>query len=1112
MDKITTLNPTDADPGIYSVHTRSGTRYEIDLCVGGQQGHCGSTSGQSSATGCPVRRRQHGNNLAAWQRLGGPCPAGAVLDDAEHHQTRLTAESSALSGQFPVRQRDAGRTVAVSCWRNGCGPLAGRGLGGGGSGRLSLPGTSVRARYAASMSSPTLNEIRESLAKFALEWKGSTYERGQAQGFWREFFACFGISGQSAVLYEHQVKKLGGAQGFIDSFIPGKLIVEAKSKGKNLDAAFSQAEEYALALAEAERPRWVIVSDFDIFRLTDLSKDTTVEIELKEIAKKAHLFRFLITDVDEIVEEREIDRSAAYKVSRLHTALLDGGLTGSSLDVFLTRLLFCFFADDTGLFGENGAFHRLVRKVPDSQLGGTLGTLFQTLDKRPGERQHALDEDLARFPYVNGSLFRERLDMPIFDGAGATLLRECSALDWSDISPAIFGAMFQGILEGEYRGDAEVKRQATRRETGSHYTSERNVLKVLRGLFLDELRMELDAGRTDRDRLRKLYDHLPNLTFLDPAAGCGSFLVIAYRELRRLEMDIVDVLLEGKDRTQIDTSQMLRVTVKQFHGIELGESPAEIAKVALWITDHQTSMEAAARFGSARRSLPLVVSPTIKIGNALRIAWETVIPATHCDYVISNPPWIGAKYQSAEQRSDMEFVLGKGRHELMRGSGTLDYVAGWYVKAAEYIQGSVQSKIELDLWAQDPSAWGSKDNDAFLDIDSGWQNWRPTRVGLVATSSICQGEQVGPLWGWMLDQGMHIQFAHRAFSWANEGKGNAAVHCVITGFGQERVENPDLFTYPSLKGEPVLLPFVENINPYLVDGPDVVVTSRNSPLSDVPEMQIGNKPVDGGNYLFTRAQRDSFIAEEPGAESLFRKWMGGQELLNGDERWVLWVRDLAPEVLAVLPLTRARIDAVRDFRLRSKSAPTNKIAKTPRRFHVEFLATSQYLAVPKVSSERREFIPIAFLDASVVPSDLLQVIPNATLSHFGVMMSSMHNAWMRTVAGRLESRYRYSAGIVYNNYPWPGLGTGGEAVEAAAQAVLDSRADFPNATLAQLYDPDLMPESLAKAQVDLDRAVDAQYGYSGAKTDLERVEFLMALYGELFAKAHKDNYSKTASR
>lgn len=946
----------------------------------------------------------------------------------------------------------------------------------------------------------TLNEVRENLHRFSAEWKGADYERGQAQGFWREFFACFGISGKSAVLYEHQVKKLGGAKGYIDSFIPGKLIVEAKSGGKNLAAAFDQAAEYALALPEAERPRFVIVSDFQRFVITDLSKDKEVEVSLGTLASNAERFRFLMEDApEEIAEERAADRAAAYKISRLHTLLLDGGLSGEALDVFLTRLLFLFFADDTGLLNVNGSFHRLLKKKPASELYGALSLLFRTLDQDPtkGERPAALDEDIARFPYINGALFEKSGDFPVFDAKTRDLLIECSSLNWSTISPAIFGAMFQGILEGEFKteGDEPVSRQVTRREMGAHYTSERNIMRVIRPLFLDELRGEFEAGKSDAARLQQLYDRLPTITVLDPACGCGSFLVVAYRELRRLEMDIIEWMLRDKDLAQINASSYMRVNVNQMHGIELFDSPAQIAKVALWITDHQVSMEAAARFGSTRRSLPLAMSPTIKIGNALRVPWEEVIPATFCDYVVGNPPFRGKQYQTPEQKADLDVVFGKGRNELIKGRGVLDYVSAWFVKAAQYIQKSSVMARELDLFSADESVWGSRDNAALLDIDAGWQNWKPTRVGLVATNSIVQGEQVGILWGWMLAQGVHITFAHRPFAWANEGKGNAAVHPVIIGFSSENPMAKELYYYPDPKGEPTMAT-LQNISPYLIDAPDVVANARNTPVSPVPTSHYGSMANDGKHLIVSAESRAEAIEESPELETYILPFFGADEMLNSLERYALWLVDAPPEILTN-PFVTQRVKAVQEYRQRSKRDTTRKLALTPYLFGEVRQPTTRYLMIPRVSSEKRRYVPIGYYEPTVIASEQVITVEDAGPVHFGTLSSSMHNAWMRIVAGRHESRYRYSASLVYNNFPWPDLDGDTTAVVAAAQQVLDARAAHGTTTLATLYNPISMPANLVKAHQALDSAVDKLYGYRGADDDVSRAEYLFAQLAEL---------------
>lgn len=939
---------------------------------------------------------------------------------------------------------------------------------------------------------PTLNEVRENLSKFAVAWKDTIGERQQAQGFWREFFACYGIGGASSVLYEHQVQKLGGAKGYIDSFIPGKLIVEAKSEGKNLVAAYSQAEEYALALREAERPRYVVVSDFKLFKITDLSKDKTVEFTLAQLPSKAELFRFLLDDSpEEILEERVADRAAAYKLSRLHKLLLDGGLKGEALDVFLTRLLFLFFADDTGLLNENGAFNRFLKKTPTSQLGGALYSLFQVLDTEV--RSEATDEDLAKFPWINGSLFEKRLDMPTFSTKAAALMLECSLLDWSTISPAIFGAMFQGILEGEFKpeGDEPVTRQSSRREMGAHYTSERNILKVIRSLFLDELRADFEKGKTDAKAMEALYNKLPTLTFLDPACGCGSFLVIAYREIRKLEMDILDVTLAGKDLRAVDVSSLIRVKVNQFYGIEVSDSPAQIAKVALWVTDHQMSLESARRFGSARKSLPLKVAPTIKIGNALRVSWEEVIPASFCSYVIGNPPFVGKKARSKDQTADMALVMGTGAKATIHSGQVLDYVAAWFVKATQYIQGSIDKLTTLNLFMEDESAWGAKDEN-ILSLDVAWKNQEPTKVGFVSTNSITQGEQTGLLFGYMFAKGIELSFAHQPFAWSNEGKGNAAVHVVIVGFQKGAPESRSIFDYPDIKGDPIERKAL-NINGYLEDAPSTIIVNRSKPLSKVPDLDVGNMANDGQHLLLTPIQRDELLAKEPGASEWIRDFIGATEFLNQKARYCLWLEGITPDEIAELPEVQKRVAAVEKYRVKSKRAATRKLAKTPHLFGEIRQGKGAYLVVPRHSTERFSRVPIGYLEEAVICSDACLMIPNASQFSFGILSSTMHNAWIRTVAGRIKSDIRYSGTLVYNNFPWV-LDKNSEAVESAAAAVLTARQLYPTSTLAQMYSPKSVAVELQKAHVALDKTVDALYGYTDAADDLSRMRFLFPLF------------------
>ena len=910
----------------------------------------------------------------------------------------------------------------------------------------------------------TTNEIRSRLAAFAHQWQHASSEEADEKLFTAAFLACFGI-GKHQYKREYAVPRADGSTGYMDGFIPGLLIIEGKSLGKNLDKAREQAESYRWGCPTHERPRYVLLHDFGRFALFDLSLDTSLTCALAELPAHADRFRFLLGEEPTIVEETEANRRAAEQIAELHEALLQSNFTGRHLETFLVRLLFCFFADDTAIFGNNNIFLRLLEQLrPDgANTGAKLNELFDTLNTPIKQRSPLLDETLQAFAYINGHLFEQRTRIPAFNSTLHALLLQCARYDWASISPAIFGSMFQSVLEKhEPDQNPATPHRASRRELGAHYTSERNILRAINPLFMDGLRAQLAAAGKNPAKLQTLYDQLPTLRLLDPACGCGNFLVIAYRELRLFEMELIERLyFKGKGRGVLDVADLSRVTVNQFYGIEIDASAAHIAQVALWITDHQMNLLCAQRFGTTRPSVPLTASAHILQANALRTDWAELLPPAQCSYIVGNPPFVGAKYQSAEQRADVALVMGN-----IPNCGLLDYVACWHVKAAAYMQA----------------------NAAIC-------------TALVSTNSICQGEQVGVLWPHMLEQGLHLHFAHRTFQWSNEGKGVAAVHCIIVGYGKQPPAQPVIFDYSSnIKAETGERLVVQRINPYLVDAPDALLTRRSKPLCDVPVMGIGNKPIDDGNYLFTPAEKDAFVAREPASEKFFRRWLGADEFLNGIERWCLWLGDALPSDLSKLPECRKRIDAVQKFRLNSKSKPTQALAATPRRFHVEFLPTEgNYLAVPEVSSERRKFIPIGFLPASIMASNLLRAAPCATFYHFGILSSLMHNAWMRTVAGRLESRYRYSINIVYNNYPWPQNPSDKQrqAVEAAAQGVLDARALYPQATLADLYDPLTMPAELVKAHTALDRAVDTAYAYKGGKDDASRVAYLFAQYQQL---------------
>lgn len=911
------------------------------------------------------------------------------------------------------------------------------------------------------MTAPSFPDIRRSLQAFSKTWTNAARENADAKLFWARFYECFGIRPESATIYEKAVDKLDGSRGFIDSFIPGLLIVEHKSKGKDLKSAFTQASDYFLALPEGERPRYIIVSDFARFRLYDLQADTQAECKLADLHKHAGWFRFLIEGktAPEPVEESPINRQAAYAVSRLHEALLQANFRGRDLEVFLTRLLFCLFADDTGIFGDDGVFRRYVESTNEDghDTGMNLSLLFDVLDTDTANRSPNLDDALAAFAYINGSLFSARTRIPSFDRDMRSLLVKCAELDWSGISPAIFGAMFQGVLEAH---TPDEKRQASRRELGAHYTSERNILRVINPLFMDDLRAEFERARRSKPRLQALYDRLPTLTFFDPACGCGNFLVIAYRELRRLENDVIAALFVdfGQGPGLLDVSTLCRVRVNQFYGLEIDEAAAHIARVALWITDHQMNLEAAERFGNTRPTVPLVDAPHIQCDNALRVDWATVIPPVQCSYVMGNPPFVGKKEQNQSQKDDMALVF-KG----IKSAGVLDYVSAWYMKAFAYIQ-------------QNPA------------VD----------VAFVSTNSITQGEQVAVLWPTLLNGGIHIRFAHRTFRWSNEGKGVAAVHCVIVGFGLRQPEQCMIYDYSdNIAAEEGRRINAKRINPYLVDAADLLMESQRAPICPVPAMVFGSMPNDGGNLLLSDEARAQLLEAEPQAAKWVRPFLGSEEFINRIPRWCLWLAGISAAELRSMPEIYKRVQAVRAVRLASSREATQQLAETPYLFGEIRQPASSYLLVPSVSSELRQFIPIGFLSPDVIASNLVLTIPGASLYEFAILNGTMHNAWMRAIGGRLKSDYRYSASIIYNNFPWPDPGEDKrKAIEATGRAILDARALYPGSTLADLYDPLAMPPELHKAHAANDRAVDAAYGYKGDKSDAARVAFLFDLYGK----------------
>ncbi|MCC7439792.1 MAG: class I SAM-dependent DNA methyltransferase [Armatimonadetes bacterium] len=896
------------------------------------------------------------------------------------------------------------------------------------------------------------NEIKTRAVAFSKEWEDETSEDAEAKSFYDGFFNVFGISRRRVASFEYSVRKADNKQGFVDLLWKGTILIEHKSRGKDLDKAFKQATDYFPGLKDSELPKYILVSDFQRFRLFDLDAGTEHEFPLSELVQNVQLFSFIAGYQKRTFKEEDpVNIAAAELMGELHDQLKEIGYTGHNLELYLVRLLFCLFADDTGIF-EKGIFQEYLtnRTSPDgSDVAHHLATLFQVLNTPHTARLKNLDENLNAFPYVNGKLFAELIPTAGFDSAMRETLLKCCGLDWGQISPAIFGSLFQSVMNPKER-----------RNLGAHYTSEKNILKVIKPLFLDELRQEFQAVRKDRNKLQAFHTKLAKLLFLDPACGCGNFLVIIYRELRLLELEVIQELLKGSQGLQQVTSvnDYVKVNVDQCYGIEVEEFPAQIAQVAMWLIDHQMNMRISEAFGEYYVRLPLVRSANITHGNALRIDWKSL--SDSFDFIVGNPPFIGSKMMTQEQRDEI-----KGLFAGNDGAGVLDYVTGWYALASRYIQS------------------------------------RATRAAFVSTNSIAQGEQVGILWKTLLnDYGIIINFAHRTFKWSNEARGVAAVYCVIIGFGKGEISEKRLFEYETVTSEPHEIA-VRNINPYLIEGSNIIIQSRSISISDIPKIKFGNQPIDGGYLLFSDEEKDELLNKEPKAEKFIRRFVGSYEFINNVNRWCLWLNNAKPEEIRALPKVREILEQVKQFRLSSNRKVTRDLALTPSLFAFISHTESTYIIIPSVSSERRRYIPIGFMPPNVIASNLCLIIPDASLYHFGILTSEMHMTWVRYVCGRLKSDYRYSNSIVYNNFPFPEDLTEKqrEAVEKAAQNVLDARAQFPDSSLADLYDPLTMPPALAKAHRELDKAVDQCYRPQPFPGEAKRIEFLFERYEKLTA-------------
>jgi hypothetical protein len=902
------------------------------------------------------------------------------------------------------------------------------------------------------------NEIKSRAIEFSKEWEHDFNEHSEAKSFMDAFFNVFGISRRRVGTFEEAVRKEDGRQGFIDFLWKGNILIEFKSRGKDLEKARQQAKDYFPGIRDVDLPKFILVCDFERFRLYDLEEHTTVEFLLRELVSNVQHFAYLLGYQKKIYKEQDpANIKAAELMGKLHDRLEEIGYTGHPLEVYLVRLLFCLFAEDTTIFNKQQFQEFIEQRTGEdgSDLAGRLQELFQVLNTPKESRFRNLDEQLAEFPYVNGKLFEETLPTASFDAKMRQSLLDCCYLDWSRISPAIFGSMFQSVMDPKER-----------RNLGAHYTSETNILKLIKPLFLDELLQEIEIVKGNPAKLKEFHQKLASLRFLDPACGCGNFLVITYRELRLLEIEILRVLRK-KGEAFLNVDDIIWLDVDMMYGIELEEFPARIAEVAMWLIDHQMNMLVSNEFGQYYVRLPLKKSAHIVHGNALQLNWESIVPKDQLSYILGNPPFVGSKMMTQEQRDSIVHEF-----ENIKGSGVLDYVTGWYAKAAKFIQ---NTRI---------------------------------KVAFVSTNSIVQGEQTSVLWGQMLNRhGIKIHFAHRTFKWTNEAKGKAAVYCVIVGFANFNSANKTIFEYEDIRSEAHAIQ-AKNINPYLVDAKDLLIYTTSRPICDVPPMSFGNMPLDGGHLLLSDDEKKQFLKKEPQAKKFVMPLISAQEFLTGKKRWCLWLVDAGPNEIKRLPEVLKRIELVKQFRLASVAPSTQKFASTPSLFR-DRNRPNTFIVVPRVSSENRKYIPIGFFDRRSIVSDTCMSVPNGKLFHFGVLTSLMHMAWVKNICGRLESRFRYSKDIVYNNFPWPESPSEKQkqTIEEKAQKVLDTRAQFPDSSLADLYDPLTMPPALVKAHNDLDKAVDLAYRPQPFTNEANRMVFLFELYEKytaaLFAASKK---------
>ena len=916
---------------------------------------------------------------------------------------------------------------------------------------------------------------RAAAAKFAETWAGRGNEKGESQPFWLSLLRnVYGVEApENFIVFEEKV--ILDHASFMDGYIESThVLIEQKGLKKNLKqpvkqsdgsllTPFQQAKRYSDSLPYSRRPRWIVICNFEEFHIYDMERpnDDPESLLLPDLPKEYDRLNFLVDQEDDhIQKEMDVSLKAGDLVGLLYNALLpkyenpESPETLKSLNMLCVRLVFCLYADDAGIFGQKDMFHDYL-KHHRSEDRRALIDLFRTLDQDNSRRDPYMDDDLAAFPYVNGGLFSdESIEIPrLGDDVFDLILNQASAFNWREISPTIFGAVFESTLNPE-----------TRRSGGMHYTSIENIHKVIDPLFLDELERDFQSAMALKTKiawknaLEKLQDKLASLKFLDPACGSGNFLTETYLSLRRLENRIILAKtgdIEGQIGFKGEFAKSIQVSIGQFYGIELNDFAVSVARTALWIAENQMLKQTEDIIHQKIDFLPLKSYANITEGNALRLNWEDVVPKQELSYIMGNPPFVGARLMDSNQKNDLNAIF-----EGWKNAGNLDYVCCWYKKTADLIAGS---KI---------------------------------RAALVSTNSIAQGEAVANLWKPLFESGVHIDFARRTFRWDSEAKIKAHVHCVVVGFSV--APNPQPKRLFMAEREQA----VQNINGYLLDGENIFVESRSQPLCAVPEIGIGNMPIDGGNYLFTKEEAKEFLKAEPAAKKWFRPWYGAQEFINRQPRYCLWLGDCPPNELRKMPYCLKRVEAVQQFRNNSKRASTRKLAFTPTLFGTENIQENPYLIIPETSAETRRYIPIGFMPSTVLCSNAVKIVPNSTLYHFGVLTSNVHMAWMRAVCGRLKSDYRYSKDVVYNNFPWPSPTPAQRAkIEQTAQAVLDARAQHTDCSLADLYDEIAMPPNLRTAHQNNDRAVMEAYGLPVGKTsESQCVAHLMKLYQQLAAQ------------